>query len=245
MIRRALALLLLLAAPAWADAPVARLTGPRSVEPGGMILLSPAGTESDEPPIVVPEEGQPAALTVTPLYTPDGMGGFTPFAALSVAPGVPGSYRFVCIAVGDVDGIARYSVASFAVTVGAPKPPAPDPGPDPDPEPDPDPKPVPEPISGPLHVTYIVGPDMTPLHAALRVDPSIRWAMGELDAYWHTYSSDEEDVARLGYGGIVRSRGLSYPALLIQDQNGVLVDARTVATADEVIAAVESLREGE
>jgi hypothetical protein len=216
----------------------AQLTGPSRVEPGGLILLSPAGTESDEPPHIVVEAGQPAGLTPTPLYTPDGKGGFQPFAALATAPSMPGTYRFACVAVRRPDeGTPSYSVATWTVTVGTLPPPGPLPDPD-DPEP---PPPVPEPIAGRLHATYIVQAGAeTPAHAAIRTDPHVRAAAARLDANFRTLRSDEEDIARLKYGPILARVG--YPALIVQDSTGREVDALRVSTADDIIASIERLR---
>lgn len=133
---RPLALLLLLAAPAFGQ--VAALNGPARVEPGGLILLSPAGTESDDPPSIVAVAGQDAALVPIPLYTPDGKGGFTPFGAMVAAPSVPGVYTFACVATKrQDDGPPLHAVATFSVQVGNRPPPEPDPDPRPPPDPDP------------------------------------------------------------------------------------------------------------
>lgn len=140
--KRFLFALMLFASPAFAEQPIARLTGPQRVEPGGMILLSAGGSVSDEPPVIVAETGQPVQLDGMPLFVPDGKGGYSPFGFLATAPSIPGTYRFICIARGQVDGKWLYSATTFSVAVGTtPVPPKPDDPVDPiDPPPPPAPK---------------------------------------------------------------------------------------------------------
>jgi hypothetical protein len=239
----ALACALIACAPAPGVEPVARLNGPSRVEPGGLILLSPAGSEGDEPAVIVPEEGQPAALQLTPLFTPDGKGGYAPFAALATAPSLPGHYTFACVASGRTDeGRTLYSVATWTVTVGSPpKPPPPGPGPDPNPDPTPGPDPPPAPLAGTLHLSYAVAADaVTPEQAAIRTSPRIRAAAAELDCVWHTYQSNEEDLERLRLR--VDFEDLGYPALLVQDAAGrVVAELRQPSEAD-IIALLRRLR---
>lgn len=137
--KRLLCLLLILAPPASAAQPVARLAGPARVEVRGQILLDASGSASDVEPAIELARG-PAAVAVLPLYDRQGK----PVFALA-SPPEPGTYMFILIAEGTPDGGDK-PVRAFAfheVTVDQPLPPPNPPKPPPAPTPGPAPAPTP------------------------------------------------------------------------------------------------------
>ena len=112
------------------------------------------------------------------------------------------------------------------------------------PWPDPTPPPAPAPVdpveTGPLWVSYVVPPDASPAAASLRTSATLRETLAGLDCQWRTYTSTEEDVARLNLDGVASEVGL--PVVIIQRQTGEIVARLPSPTEVSVSEAVRKLR---
>jgi hypothetical protein len=163
----------------------------------------------------------------------------------------PGKYWFSTVAIGDGDGdgVPDIDVAITLVSVQAPPPPvvppAPTPTPPPGPTPGPTPAPTPDPtpaVQGKIHVSLILDPaTMTTSLAKVRADPDIERRMNDLDADWHAYWANSEDVKKYNYEKTIRDRGV--PLAIVQDATGHVIDAwKDFATSDDLVARVARLR---
>lgn len=133
--KRLLCLLLILAPPASAAQPVARLAGPARVEVRGQILLDASGSAGDVEPAIELARG-PVPIPVVPLYDRSGR----PVFALA-SPPEPGVYLFILIAEGTPEGADRSTRAYAFHEVVVGQPPGPAPGPAPPNPPGPSPRP--------------------------------------------------------------------------------------------------------
>jgi hypothetical protein len=124
-----------------------------------------------------------------------------------------------------------------ATPVLRPVDPTPGPGPTPGPTPPPAPTPV---VEGPLWVSYVVdAQDVTVEQSAIRSDPTLRAELRKLDATFRTYQNDEAEVANLRLPKYFAGK---LPALIVQDQKGMVVSAERVGGAAEILTKVKAYR---
>jgi hypothetical protein len=227
MIRRALSLLLLLllAAPAWAEV---EFSAPTAPVPAYTLVRCELdeGQPGDAWWIVSPDEA------VDDFTSEDGRRFYF------VAP--PGKYTVRALT--EENGRKDQGRAVVTILPPGPVPPPPDPTPGPTPGPDPPVPPGPIPVvSGPLWVSYIVEDStLTPQIAGVGENANFRRGLAGLDATWRAYLDAEEDPARLGLLAPAKAAGL--PCAIIQAQDGRIVTIITNPAEDAILAAVKRLR---
>lgn len=131
--RRVLSIVVLLVAlPAWAAEPIAKVAGDKSADPGRVVTLNVTGSASDaETPLQVQVIG-PGTPTTEILYDAERRP-----ARLEVTPAVAGRYFLFVVATGKPDGASspKVVVAPWVLEVGTPAPDPPPPPPPPPPVP--------------------------------------------------------------------------------------------------------------
>lgn len=239
--RRFLAVLLLLASPAFAAEPKAVVIGPTTATVGAPVLLDLSGSVSDpEYPLQVEVAGDGDFKPTLRVWFDASA---KPGLAVLTAPR-PGSYTVVVVAIGKPDGTDKTltRIAAWPISIEpiapAPKPPDP-PGPTP---PDPVP-PGPGPVTGKLWGVLVL-PDLPSVaEAALRTDPDIRSAFAARNATFRIYLASEQELAKGGWQAALSAAG-GPPAVLWQTETGKIIANTKAATEEKILADLKTLRGG-
>jgi hypothetical protein len=131
------------------------------------------------------------------------------------------------------------AIARCIITVRGARPP---PGPAPGPAPAPAPAPTPAPAAGKLHVTLVFDYDrMTPDLAALSNSTTLRKSLADANCQLRVYPATDPILAARKLDAFVQKAG-GAPALIVQDERGVVRAAERVTDEAGVLAAVNRVR---
>lgn len=106
------------------------------------------------------------------------------------------------------------------------------------PTPDPTPQPVPI-VAKPAIIRLFVAPYSVEQHT-WKTDPKIRDVAAKMGVQFRAYDSTEKDADSLGLRPLLRQSEV--PCVVIQSDDGKVIVARKVTSADDVVAALESLK---